>query len=791
MTKSLSATIWGALWLMLAVGVQADPIMAVKVKSLSAVAVDDAMVRSYISARGGQDLDRGVVASDVRNLLASGRFSDVQAQLAQVAGGVELTYGVRMKYKLVQPVKVVGAEELGEKKVVDLLDLNPGDFIDEPTIATRMGKVKEEYRKRLYGFASVKWSLDVLNEKAGLATLTVKVDEGTPRSIRTFRFPGAKAVEYSALREAMDVPAWWNPLGWFRKTPYDDQDLMAGCERIRAVYKDRGYLDVNIKAPTKEEIHPGRFVVSIPIEDGVCYRVARISLAGTTLFPEQALLAATELRSGNVASAGAISKAADAIRDYYESRGYMDTRVQPRLDLKEKAGDVDVRFAVMEGRLTYIRNVLVRGNSTTKDKVIRRELLVYPGEKFDGVRIRKSESRLRNLGFFSNVTSFDESTTAPNAGGAVVPGGTSSTNRSDIVFEVEEQRTGQFMTGAGFSSIDKLIGFVEVSQGNFDIAGWPFLGGGEKIKLRAEFGSTREDYSVSFVEPWFLDRKLSLSVDLYSQKLNDTDYDVARLGGAIGLGVPLMGANRLDFKYRLEQVSIKDVSDTNAFVTVDDGETNAFSFSQPELVESSLSATWSRDTRDNFFLPTHGTKTYATGKLMGGPLGFDADLYDLEIGASAYVPLWWHHVLSIRTRVETVDGFGDTETVPLSERLFMGGARTVRGFRYRWVGPKADRTDGSDVLRPCGGQSLALASAEYSAPIPGVPKLRVASFYDIGNVWLDAYDFDFSTLAAGAGLGLRLDIPGFPIRFDYAWPVQKDDPRSKTENWSFWIGYGF
>jgi outer membrane protein insertion porin family len=454
----------------------------------------------------------------------------------------------------------------------------------------------------------------------------------------------------------------------------------------------------------------------------------------------------------------------------------MDTLASPRLDLKAKAGDVDIRFVLSEGRLTYIRNVLIRGNSVTKDKVIRRELLVYPGEKFDGVRIRKSESRLRNIGYFSNVTSSDE--------GAV-------SNRSDIVFDVEEQRTGQFMAGAGFSSIDKLIGFVEVSQGNFDIRGRPFMGAGQKIKLRSEFGSTRESYTLSLVEPWFLDRRLSLSTDLYRTQINDRDYDVLRQGGALGLGVPLGGPNRLDFKYRLEEVIIRDVTDTNAYFVVDGDETNAFSFAEPERVASSLAVTWSRDTRDNFFVPTRGARAYATGTVMGGPMGFDTDLYDLEAGGTVYVPLWWHHVLSVRTKVEVLDVYGDTEEVPLSERLFMGGSRTVRGFRYRWVGPKAERADGSGSIRPCGGQSSALASAEYSIPMPGAPKLRLAGFYDIGNVWFDPYEFDLGSLAAGAGVGLRLDIPGFPIRFDYAWPVEKDDPRSRTENWSFWIGYGF
>jgi outer membrane protein insertion porin family len=777
MGRQVRACVPAVVWLAVALGASADIVKAVRVKILGDVAADETLVRSYVTARDGQELDQAVVASDVRRLWAAGRFSDVRAQVERVSGGVDLAYAVRLKGKLVQPVKVVGAEELGERKVRELLDLNPGDFVDEATVAGRVVKVKEEYRERAYGLVAVKWTLDTVDPKAGSVALTVKIDEGTRRSIRDISFPGAQAVSYGTLREAMDLPAWWNPIGWFSKTPYDNEELRAGCERIRAIYKDRGYLDVDVKEPVIGEVKPGKFRVTVPVAEGVRYQVARVSVSGASLFPEAALLEAVGLHSGDTAASSAVAGAAEAIRDYYESRGYMGTAVQPRLDLKEQAGDVDVRFAVREGPLTFIRNVLIRGNTKTKDKVIRRELLVYPGEKFDGVRIRTSENRLRNLGFFKTVSASDERTAV--------------SNRSDIVFEVEEQPTGQFMCGAGFSSIDKVVGFVEVSQGNFDIGGWPFLGGGEKIRLRAEFGSTREDYTLSFVEPWFLDRQLALSLDLYSRRVNDRDYDILRQGGAVGLGVPLGGPYRLDFKYRLEKVAIEDVSDTNAFVTVQNGETKDFSFAEPERVASSLAMTWSRDTRDNFFVPTRGGRAYATGTLMGGPLGFDTDLYDLEAGGTLFVPLWWHHVLGLRGRVEVVDAFGDTDAVPISERLFMGGARTVRGFRYRWVGPKAERVDNRTEIRPCGGQSSALASAEYAAPIPGVPKLRLAGFYDIGNVWMDPYEFDFGSMASGAGVGLRLDIPGFPMRFDYAWPVKRDDPRSKAEHFSFWIGYGF
>ncbi|MEI6564529.1 MAG: outer membrane protein assembly factor BamA [bacterium] len=759
--------------------VLAEPVIkVVKIKPLGPVPVDEQMIRSYIAVKEGQPLNRAEVANDVRSLMGSGKIADVRADVETVSEGVSLAYAIRMKYKLVLPVHVTGSKELSETKVQDILGINPGDYIDEPTVAARIVKLTEEYRKKLYAGASITPLLEPVDGKPGQIRLTIRIREGDKAQIVSYSFPGRKSIEMSSIREAMDIMAWYNPLSWFHDTPYNYEELKAGCERIRAIYKDAGFLDVDVKEPQIKETTPGNYVVAVPIQENLKYSIARVTISGAAIYPDAPLLKTANLKPSDDASTSIINKSADAIRDYYESRGYMDTYVQPKLDLREKAGEVDVRFVVNEGRLTTIRNVTIRGNSVTKDKVIRRELLVYPGEQYDGVRVRTSENKLRNLGLFSTVNCVNE------------PG--SSTNNADLVFNVEEQRTGQFMTGVGFSSIDKLIGFAEISQGNFDIRGKPFMGAGEKIKLRAEFGSTRESYSLSFVEPWFMDRRLALSTDLYSMKQNDRDYDVVRQGGAIGLGVPLWGPNRLDFKYRLEQVQIKDAADTNAYVVVDqNGDTNTVYFSDPRRVASSFSTTWTRDTRDNFFVPTSGSKLYAQGTLMGGPLGFDTELYDLEAGGQLYFPLWWRHVLSFRARAEVVDVYGSQEEVPLSERLFAGGARTVRGFRYRWVGPKAERADGTPDVRTPGGQSLAIANAEYTVPVPGIPKFRFATFYDVGNVWYDPYEFDLSHYAAGAGVGLRLDIPGFPMRFDYAWPVKKDDPRSRTENWSFSIGYGF
>ena len=217
-----------------------------------------------------------------------------------------------------------------------------------------------------------------------------------------------------------------------------------------------------------------------------------------------------------------------------------------------------------------------------------------------------------------------------------------------------------------------------------------------------------------------------------------------------------------------------------------------FFVDEADTVESSLRLTLTHDTRDNPFVPTRGDKVSVFGNLSGGPLGFDTDTYGLGLNGKRYVSLWWGHVLSLRYRYEVVDEYGSTDLMPIGSRLFLGGGRTLRGFDYRDVGPKVQRADlleGSDSYRPVGGRSLALAGAEYAVPI--VTNFRLATFYDTGNVWWDAYELELDDFASSWGVGLRLDIPGFPIRVDRAWVIEKDDDLTDEDAWTIWIGYDY
>lgn len=767
----------------------AADIKEVKVRSLGVEVQNPEFIIAQVSVKAGDKVDQRRISEDVQTLLASGRFSYVNAELTPEDDEYILTFVVSVKPVLGQAVEVSGADAVGPRRVSEWLGLKIGDPIDEAILAARARKVVEEYNKRYYPDAKVVPVIEV-NPATGFATASVKVEEGERATLRRINFEGntyatpsrfqrflagltgrepaptAASVPPDVLREAVKEQIW-HPFSFITKRGrYDPAAIEMDRNVFTAIYQDKGYLDVEIAEPKVAAYEPGKLEAVFEIKEGPRYSIGSIALKGITLFPESDLRQVIRLSPGDVASMGRIREAAAALQEYYQSRGHLRTAVTPRLSARAAGPIVDIEFVVEEGCIVKIRYIDIRGNTVTQDKVIRRELLVYPGQIYDQVSVKRSERILRNLGFFSSVASFPRETTEPD--------------KNDLVIEVAEQKTGQFLVGAGYSSVEDLIGFVELSQGNFDITGWPhFTGAGQKLRLRAQFGTESQDYEISFVEPWFLGRKLSLGVDVYDttrEYLSD-QYNEERLGGALTLGKPLKSFfQRVDLRYRLERITISDVAD-DAIQRVKDEE--------GDRMASTMRLTFTHDTRDSVFVPTRGRKIAVSSQLAGGPLGFDADVYGFEADATQYFPLWLNHVLSFRLWAAVVDEYGSSDDVPLFDRLYLGGARTLRGFKYRHVGPYEEN-------EPIGGKSGAMACAEYTVPIPPLKIVRLAAFYELGNIWLDAYDFDLLDYCSDVGIGLRLDIPGFPVRLDYAWPVEINGDVERTSGrFNFLLGYGF
>lgn len=752
--------------------------------------LDEGALRAYIRTSVGAEFEQNLVQADVRKLLDTGRYEDVEALVEKSSAGVRVVYRAKQNRILLGEVGVEGVERFSPEDIRDWLELLPGAFISDAIVGAKIQKVLDEYRDRLYADATPTWKIADADPAQGLATLLVSIREGERQWIRSVSFPGATVFSKAKLRQALSMRAWYNPARLFRKEKFDASDLELGRLTIREWYADLGYLDARIGKAILERDPAGGVNVTMAVEEGPVYSVGQISLQGAERFPEADLLQAAGLGVGALASSSAIDAAVRGVTDYYGSRGYVDTTVQAMLGAGQTAGQVSVRLVVREGEQVTVRNVRIRGNSVTRDKVMRRELTIYPGDILNEVEAGRSERRLQNLGFFSSVRHYTEETPVPS--------------ERDLVYEVEEGRSGQMMIGAGFSSVDNLMLFLDITHGNFDLSGWPFRGAGQKLKLNVQFGGTRKDVSVSFTEPWFMDKRLQLGTEFYHTDVDYDDYKLRRYGMALSLTKGLFGRVRGTAQYRIERESISDLADTNQYIFVNGPEdtsligyesptgTNTFDFADTyDRLSSSMRFVLSYDDRNHPFIPSRGSQASAYFQVTGGPFGGDTKLYETGLKGAYYVSPWFRHVLSFQASYDTVETYGDGDTVSIGDRLFAGGGRTIRGFRYRHVGPKVAPVTGDTIdphgYRPYGGQSRALGTIEYTIPLFSM--LRFAAFYDTGNVWSDPFEMEWTDMSASTGVGLRFDIPGFPIRIDRAWVLHKDDPLTEEDVVVFWIGY--
>ena len=753
-----------------AVAAGAAPLRDVRVAPIGPVPVNAEQVLAQVSARVGQELDRSAISEDIRALQKSGAYSYAEARLEASADGPVLVFHVQGKPKI-RRLTVTGADSIGNKKVKNLMEVGSGDRADDALLGLKAQKVRDHYRKEYYPDAQVTWTFVPVPDQPEFTDANIVVAEGKRAVVRKIRFAGNRHVSARDLRKTMtQKQANW--LSIFTSAGmYEPGALAADRETVRKVFMDKGYLGAVVGEPEIAYVGRKKIDITFRVTEGPVYKLGAWRIGGLTLFPTNDVARGVAVPVGAIASLAAIDRSAENIRDYYGSRGYIKTAVDPRVTLDTNAATAAVSYQVKEGTLAYIQNVEIRGNAQTKDKVVRREIGVAPGEIYNEVKVRSSEKRLQNLNYFSFVRAFPEDTAV--------------SNRFNLIFDLEEQRTGQFTVGAGISSVDDVIGYVELTQGNFDLFGWPhFSGGGQKLRLRAQIGSERSDLELSLIEPWFLNRRLSLGLDLFrrdARYLSD-EYDQTTTGGSLTLGHRLFSPfNRLNWIYGLEDIDISDVSTNASYLIQQEKGGRLKSYGTLELV---------RDTRDSTFIATRGFRGSASATLAGGPFGADEDSYQFQLRGARYFPLWFDHVLCLRGWTSLIHEYGDSDRVPIFDRMFAGGPRTVRAFKYRKVGPKDEDEEA------LGGRSAATLTAEYTLPV--VEKVRLAFFYDGGIVWQDVFEKDEESpevgdgvYCDGYGLGVRFDFPGFPIQLDYAWPINTDDYLGDSGRFSFTIGYTY
>ena len=740
---------------------QAPLVKSIDVQFVGPATVSAERILNNMRTKVGRPFSMGVAEEDIRNLYQTTKVANIRIYGDPKPDGVKVIVVVQSKGK-VKEVKIEGATQVKVSALRKQITTKPGSELTEAEVEADRQKILSLYQEKGYKDTEVKTSITT-DEKANTSTVTFAVAEAGRTFIKHIRFEGNTVFSARQLRKVIKTRAHYL-FSFLDKTGrLEKEQIAADAEALRDFYLNHGYVDVKIGDVTvSREDNKTNVDVTVPIQEGAQYHVGSVTIGGTKLFTAAEIGAALGLHEGSVYSPAGVQADVKRIQDIYGARGYIDAQVVPVMTPMANR-QIGLTYRVEEGTKSYLERVIISGNTRTKDKVIRRELAVSPGDLYNSVYAEASKKRLQNLNYFERVDVFASDT--------MVPG------KKDMNVVVSEKRTGSLNFGAGYSTTDGVIGFVELSQSNFDITNWPsFTGGGERFRTRVQIGSQRKDITVSLTEPYFLDYQLAVGGEAFYR---EADY-LSSVYNQRNYGVDLFTRKaitqdlswRLD--YRLEEIDIYNVTASSSSPIFQDQGNHTKSQISPSLVY---------DTRDSVFLTRKGTRAEFAPFVAGGPLGGNDNVYGANLSVTQYISLPWDTILTLAGEVASVDNWSGSDHVPIFDRLYLGGSNNLRGFKFRDVGPKD--VDGN----PIGGQSLARFTAEYTYPV--VDRVRGAFFYDTGYVNAGSYDFSPSNISSDVGIGVRLDLPIGPIRLDYGIPIQQGDAPSKSGHFNFNIGYQF
>lgn len=764
---------------------QGPPIVrSIEVEYTGPATVSKERIIAQLRTAVGQPYSDQVVEQDIRQLYSTGAVKNVRIFAQPEGEGVKVIVAVQTR-GVVREIVIDGAERIKAKRLRKEIEVKINQPVNEETLEKSRQKIINVYKGRGFNDVEVRFRVDPIEEKRGTSRVVFTIDEGVKGAVRSVRFEGNEHFSDRTLRKQMKTRGKTMIAFIDKSGRLDETQLAQDLDSIKEFYQDKGYIDVEVKDVRRERAQ-GPIIVTIAINEGPIYHVGKISVSGHKQTTDEKIRKLLKMKEGSVYSPKALREDAKAIADAYGTGGYVDLVVLPE-GSPAGPGKINVHYKIEEGNRSFVQRINVIGNTRTKDKVIRREILVAPGDVYNTVRVDVTKKRLENLGYFAKVETYPEETGVPG--------------RKDLTIQLEEKRTGSLSFGGGFSTVDQLIVFAELTQGNFDLMNWPgFTGAGQKFRVRVQLGTARKDFVIALTEPYFLDRRLSLGGQAFFSEANylSSVYDQRNFGVAAEIRKPLFAHTYTTLGYRYENIEIFNVTlGVSPDIRAQEG----------SRVKSTLLNSVVFDRRDNPLLTRRGQRVSVSPFVSGGFLGGDTQIYGWDVEGSQYFHLPWDLILLFNAEAAVVDVWNRSATetidftpapttadpsptptskeipaVPIFDRLYLGGSNNLRGFAFRDVGPRDEHGE------PLGGQSMARATVELTFPI--IEKARAAIFYDTGFVNADPYEWGTEHVASDFGFGLRLDLPIGPLRVDYGIPLQRDG-RSGGGHFNFNVGYQF
>lgn len=732
----------------------AQTISKIEVRGSERVEIET--IKTYLPVSIGDTINQGTLDRSVKSLYATGFFADVSVK--EING--KLIVDV-IENPVINKIAFEGNDKVEDSELMQEIRLRPRMVLTRTKIQSDTARLYQIYKRSGRFSAQIEPKLIKLDQNR--VNLVFEVTEGPVTEIKGIRFIGNRAFDDGDLRSVLSSKEdrWYRFLSTADR--YDPDRLAFDQELLRRYYLKEGYADFRILSAVAElSEDKASFFMTFTVEEGPRYKIANALIHSSIQnFNSGVLKSELETKTGDWYNSEEVEDSSDALVSALEGYQYPFVRVSPDIKRNRSNNTIHVIYNISETRPKFVERININGNVRTMDKVIRREFEMVEGDPLVKSHLAESEQNLRDLGYFETVKVKRRPGSAPD--------------KTVLDVSVSEKSTGELSIGAGFSTNDGPLGDIRLRERNF-------LGKGQDVLLAATVAGERTEFDLSLTEPYFMNRDISASIDVFhiTRDLQDeSSYDQRRSGGGFSFGYPLSENVRQNLGYRIEQNEITDVqSDASRFIRGQAG----------ERVTSAVTHRLTYTDLDSRVSPTEGISAWFDTEYAG--VGGDANYVSGRLGSRYYYPLTRKITLSALGEVGAITGIGDEE-VQINERFYLGGS-TLRGFESAGVGPRDTSTN--DAL---GGNYFYRGTLEAGFPI-GLPEelgIKGHTFTDFGSLWepddeVGSEIADETSIRASAGVGLSWNSPLGPIRFDYAIPYA-DEEFDEEEAFRFTFGTQF
>ncbi len=712
--------------------------------------IDSGAISRKVKTKAGDFYNPATLREDLKAIFKMGYFENVRINVEESDKGKIVTFDVTEK-PIIKRVEFSGLDAFSKDEVLEAANIGKNTILNNLKVNNGAAAIKGLYKSK--GYYNTTVTPQISYPDPDHAELRYVIEEGDKIFIKEIKFVGNKSFDSDELEDIVESNEK-NWLSWLTESGLMKQQMLAqDVARLGAFYNNKGFLEVKIGDPQVRQEEEWLYITFI-VDEGPRYRVGTVSFSGDLIESKQVLRDFLSIQNEEFINRQILREDVLKITDFYSERGYAFSDIRPRMNKSKTGARVDVDIHIAKGDLVYIQRIAIRGNSRTRDNIIRRELNIAEGGVFDSKALRTSTQRLQRLDFFEEVN--------------IVPEPALDPSKMNVTVNVKEKSTGQFSIGAGYSSVDSFMIMGEISENNF-------LGRGDRLSFSANLSGNSNRYNLSYTNPHLRDSPLSWGVDIFNWFREFDDYDKDSRGGALRFGYPIFEKWRGYGSYSYTNTELSNVSPFASQIILDSMDIN---------ITSALKFGMVRDTRDRQVGAHRGSENSISVKYAGGTLGGDAQFTRLEGFSSWFFPRPWTTVFHFKAAAGQV-WENEEDKLPVYERFYLGGMNSIRGFEYGKASP-IDPATGDRI----GGDKMWYTNFEYVFPLLAEAGVRGVIFFDAGKVYADDEDWNIDSYNKATGLELRWMSPMGPLRLVWGYNLDPKEDEDQTV-WDFSMGGSF